>query len=120
MAAPLRGRNSRSILTSAGSDDDGSALAACLLRPFVSHPAFVGETYRQHLRFAARIGGRNVGGGRACLVHDLLPFLLQTTGSQTVRKLHQWPESGRLMVTLQLPDDETAVPSPNGGSSLPC
>ena len=119
MAAPLRGRDSRSILTSAISDD-GPALAARLFRPFASHPAPVGETYRQHLYFAACIGGRMIRGGLACLVHAPLPFLLQTTGSQTVRKLHQWPDSGRLMVTVQLPIDETAVPSRNGGSSLPC
>ena len=120
MVAMLRGRNIRSILISAISDDDGSALAARLLRPFDSHPTSVGETYRQHLYFAACIGGIMVGGGLAYLVHVLLPFLFQTTGSQTVCKSHQRLDDCRPRVTLPLPNDETAVPSQNGESLLPC
>ena len=120
MAKTLRYRNSRSILTSAISDNDGSVLAARLLRPFASHPTSVGETYRQHLYFAACIGGRMVGGGLAYLVHALLPLLFQTTGSQAVRKVHQRLDHCRPMLTLPLPNDETAVPSQNGESLLPC
>ena len=120
MAQTLRGLNIRSILRSAISDDDGSALVARLLRPFASHPISVGETYRQHLYFAAYIGGRMVGGGLACLMYALLPLLFQTTGSQAVRKVHQRRDHCRPMLILPLPNDETAVPSQNGESLLPC
>lgn len=59
-----------------------------MLRAFTEHPASVGETYGQHFVFASRIGLRMVLGGAACMIHGLLPFLFQTTGSRTIRALH--------------------------------
>jgi hypothetical protein len=58
-----------------------------MLRLFTEHPASVGETYLQHLRFAWRTGGTMLMGGCACLVHGLCPFLCTTTGSRTIRAL---------------------------------
>ena len=58
------------------------------LRLLTEHPATVGETYAQHLRFAFRFGGSMVIGGLACMVHGLLPFSFTTSGSRRVRRLH--------------------------------
>jgi hypothetical protein len=55
---------------------------------FTSHPASVGETYGEHLTFAARVGGRMMLGGLACMLHGLLPFLFTRTGSRTILALH--------------------------------
>ena len=60
-----------------------------LYRPFVEHPESVGETYLQHLIAACTFGLRMVLGGLACMVHGLLPFLFQRTGSNCVAELHQ-------------------------------
>ena len=62
---------------------------ASMIKLFREHPATVGETYWQHLRFAARIGAAMVAGGGACVIHGLLPFLFASTGSRTIRTLAQ-------------------------------
>ena len=53
-----------------------------MTNPFTAHPASVGETYGQHLRFALRFGARMTLGGVAAIVHAFLPFLFQTTASR--------------------------------------
>ena len=58
-----------------------------MLELFRRHPETVGETYWQHLRFAARTGGAMVAGGGACVIHGVLPFLFVTVGSRTIRRL---------------------------------
>jgi len=58
-----------------------------MLRLFTEHPASVGETYFEHLRFAWRTGFVMLVGGCACFIHGLLPFLCTTTGSRTIRTL---------------------------------
>lgn len=113
-------QNSRLMQPSAMSDVHGPALAARLPKPFVDHTAGVGETYRQHLRFAAGFGGSMVGGGLACLVHALLPFLFQTTGSRTVRKLHQRLDDWRPMTRVPPPNASAAVPRQHEDKSLRC
>jgi hypothetical protein len=50
--------------------------------PFTTHPASVGETYLQHMRFARRFGGRMLLGGLAALLHSAFPFLFVTTASR--------------------------------------
>lgn len=59
-----------------------------ILRPFVEHPAAVGETYGEHLGMASSFGVRLIGAGIACLLHGLFPFAFTTTGSAAVRKLY--------------------------------
>jgi hypothetical protein len=68
------------------SDNPGEA---SMIELFKEHPATVGETYWQHLCFAARTGAAMVAGGGACVIHGLLPFLFVTTGSRTIRMLAQ-------------------------------
>jgi hypothetical protein len=68
-----------------------------LVEAFTRHPATVGESYRQHLAFAAGIGGRLVVAGIACLVHALLPFLFERTGSRAIIDLHDQLAGGARM-----------------------
>jgi Family of unknown function (DUF6356) len=59
-----------------------------LSKIFTSHPRSVGESYWEHMGSAASFGLRMVAAGFACLLHGIFPFLFVTTGSQTVRHLH--------------------------------
>jgi hypothetical protein len=56
--------------------------------PFTKHPGEVGESYGEHCATAARFGFRMIGGGLACLVHAVFPFLCVRKGSDTVRELN--------------------------------
>ena len=55
---------------------------------FTEHPRDVGETYGEHFGVAMGFSVAMIAGGLACAVHALLPFLFTTTGSQTIRRLH--------------------------------
>lgn len=65
---------------------------------FTEHPATVGETYAQHLRTAFGFSFAMIGGGLACFVHGVFPFLFTTTGSSTIRRLHERMVQHRVMV----------------------
>lgn len=54
----------------------------------VEHPASVGESYFVHMRHSLAFAGAMLAAGLACLVHALIPGLHRTTGSDTVRRLH--------------------------------
>jgi hypothetical protein len=56
--------------------------------PFTKHPVEIGESYSEHLGKATGFGLAMIAGGLACLVHGLLPFLFERTGSETVRRLN--------------------------------
>ena len=51
------------------------------------HLAEIGESYSEHLSFAARSGGTMIAAGIACIVHGVAPFLFTTTGSDSVATL---------------------------------
>jgi hypothetical protein len=53
-----------------------------------AHPASVGETYGEHLAQASGFGIRMIAAGLACLIHGVLPFYFQTTGSRQIEVLH--------------------------------
>jgi hypothetical protein len=63
--------------------------------PFTAHPREVGETYLEHGLFACRYGARMTWGGIAALLHGLMPFLFQTTGSRITRELNATLEESR-------------------------
>lgn len=48
----------------------------------------VGESYLEHLRFAFTFGGRMVAGGVGCILHGLMPWTFETTGSRTIKRLN--------------------------------
>lgn len=56
---------------------------------FTRHPKSVGESYGQHMGVAWSFDFTLLGAGLACLVHGLLPFAFERTGSQTVRRLNE-------------------------------
>ena len=56
---------------------------------FTDHPATVGESYVEHLESATGFGGRMILAGLACVLHGVFPFLFVTTGSRTIRHLHE-------------------------------
>ena len=58
-------------------------------RLFHDHPATVGETYLEHLETASFFGSRMIVAGCACMLHGVFPFLFVTTGSKTVKHLHE-------------------------------
>ena len=71
-----------------------------LRRAYTDHPASVGETYGEHLAHATGFGLRMIGGGIACILHGLLPFLFVKTGSRQIVTLH-----GRMVThRSKLPD----------------
>jgi hypothetical protein len=55
---------------------------------FTEHPHAVGESYGEHFVVAGSFGVAMLLGGMACLVHAVLPFLCTSTGSRTIRGLH--------------------------------
>ena len=55
---------------------------------FTRHLDEVGESYVEHMGVASRVGFRMIGGGLACLLHGIFPFLFSQTGSRTIRELH--------------------------------
>lgn len=83
---------------------------ALFSRLFTEHPASVGESYFQHLAHATGFALRMIGGGLACFVHALLPFLFVKTGSATISCLHE------RMVTHRC---RTAATSAPASRSLP-
>jgi len=60
-----------------------------LIRSFTEHPASVGESYGEHLGRATCFGLRMMLAGIACLVHGVLPFLFQRTGSRAIAELNE-------------------------------
>ncbi len=80
-----------------------------MTNPFTVHPAVVGETYWQHLRFAARFGTKMASGGLAALVHSIFPFCFVTTASRLNDELVQMRAASRGR-TVRVVDVETMQP----------
>lgn len=54
---------------------------------FLAHPRSVGETYVQHMKFAAWFASQLVCAGCAAAVHALIPSLFGSTASTIVKAL---------------------------------
>jgi hypothetical protein len=59
-----------------------------MLQAFTRHPNAIGETYGGHLVQAWRFSLVLIGAGLACLLHGLVPFAFERTGSRCVERLH--------------------------------
>ncbi len=77
--------------------------------PFTAHPASVGESYLQHMRFACRFGGRMLLGGIAAVVHSVFPFLFVTTASRISDELVRMRAASRSR-SVRVVDAETMLP----------
>src|SRR4051812_19097780 len=75
-----------------------------------AHLATVGESYWQHLRHAAAIGGLLVAAGLACLVHALVPAWFETTARRAVRRLGQVLDARPQAPQLPRPDGAPPFP----------
>jgi len=81
-----------------------------LLRAFTDHPTSVGESYLEHLARALCFGSRMVLAGVACLIHGVLPFLFQRTGSRAVSDLNDRMLVNRRRVPLAPLASDKRVP----------
>lgn len=74
---------------------------------FTKHPSSVGESYFQHMRHALSFSGMMAVGTLCCLVHALLPFLFEKTGSRIISNLYD-----RMLVNrAKLTADQTYRPN---------
>lgn len=65
-------------------------------RVFRDHPHSVGESYLQHMQFAAGFGFRLLAAATAALVHSVVPCIFETTASGMIRKMAQDLDTRRL------------------------
>jgi hypothetical protein len=70
---------------------------------FTEHPASVNESYTEHLGTAWSFAFQMIGAGFACLLHGLFPFLFVTTGSSTIRDLHERMVTNRVRQKNEVP-----------------
>ena len=73
---------------------------------FTEHPATVGETYFQHLFSALSFSVHMALGCVACLIHALLPFLFEKTGSSKITMLYD-----RMVLNRSRLSDNPPAPS---------
>lgn len=55
---------------------------------FTAHPASVDETFLEHFRFALTFSFWLFAAAIAALIHAILPFLFEKTGSRIITKLY--------------------------------
>ena len=81
------------------------------MKLFTEHPASVNESYFEHLCQAWSFSLRLVVAGLACLVHGLLPFLCEKTGSRAITRLNQSMVENRIRNSNQA-NSSDAIPNP--------
>ena len=60
-----------------------------MIRRSKQHLVEAGETYFEHLSFAATVGLMALAGGLACLIHAIVPGLCTRTASRTIGLLNE-------------------------------
>ncbi len=63
---------------------------------FTQHPTSVGETYFEHLLMAGGFALSMFAAALVCLVHAVLPFMFEKTGSRMVADLYHRTGPGRI------------------------
>lgn len=74
---------------------------------FTRHPATVGETYLEHTGAALSFALPLFLASLACLVHAILPFMFERTGSVMVTRLHDRMVTNRVRAG-RIPADSVA------------
>ncbi len=64
--------------------------------PFTTHPESVGETYSEHFGMALGFSARLALASLICLVHAVLPFMFEKTGSKMIADLYHRTGPGRV------------------------
>ncbi len=59
-----------------------------ITRAFTDHPASVGESYFEHMRFAARFAARLFAAAGAASVHAVLRLWFDKTASRLICLMH--------------------------------
>lgn len=67
-----------------------------MIELFTKHPRSVGETYFEHLLMASSFAGRMAIATFVCLVHAILPFMFEKTGSKMIADMYQRTGPGRV------------------------
>jgi hypothetical protein len=65
----------------------GEGQMAFFERIFLAHPRSVGETYGEHMKFAAWFSFQLLRAGSAAAIHSVIPALCETTASRIVKGL---------------------------------
>jgi hypothetical protein len=65
------------------------------MNPFTAHPRASGQNYVEHWSFAMGVALDAVVAGCTAAVHAFLPFVLQTSASQRLDRLHARIEAAR-------------------------
>lgn len=60
-----------------------------LREKITSHLIEANKTYFQHMRGAAKTCRQCFLAGTAAMIHGVLPFVFETTASDTIRKIYQ-------------------------------
>jgi hypothetical protein len=56
---------------------------------FTKHPKSVGENYIQHMLVSFSFSLLMIKGFFVCLIHALLPFCFEKTGSNIIKDMHE-------------------------------
>ena len=56
---------------------------------FTEHPNSVGENYIQHMLVSFSFSLLMIKGFFVCLIHGLLPFCFEKTGSNMIKDMHE-------------------------------
>lgn len=78
-----------------------------LTRKFTDHPTEVGETYGEHFVTAMGFGLALFRAGFSCIVHAILPFMFEKTGSTCITELHERMVTGRDRRNTQRDSDQS-------------
>ena len=60
-----------------------------MFRAFTDHPESVGESYLEHMGSASWFAMTMFVGAFACLLHAVLPFACQKSGSRRIKQLYE-------------------------------
>ena len=66
---------------------------------FIAHPAAVGESYFEHMRFAFRFSGRLFRAGFAAFAHGLVPAVCETTASEAILAMNDEIHARRKLIS---------------------
>jgi hypothetical protein len=55
---------------------------------FIAHPAAVGESYFEHMKFAFKFSGRLFRAGFAAFAHGIVPAVCETTASEAIQTMN--------------------------------